>query len=88
MLKTTAGQLLINEALPEDLRDYARKLDKKGVKALFQKVQEKYPDKYREIAKSLSDVGHRVATESGGYSFGLSALRITPKAKALREQLA
>ena len=79
--------MLINEALPEDLRDYSRKMDKKGVKALFQAVADKYPDKYKEISKSLSDIGHRSATESGVYSFGLSALRLPPKAKALRDQL-
>jgi len=37
-METTLGQFLINEVLPEDLRDYNRVLDKKGVDALLQKV--------------------------------------------------
>lgn len=84
MLKTTLGQLLINEALPEELRDYDRVLDKKGVKALMQQVADKHPEKYRTIAKKLSDVGRSAAFTTGGYSFGLNALRQSTSAKQMR----
>ena len=75
MLRTTIGQLMVNETLPEDLRDYNRELDKKGIDALLQEVAEIHPEKYREIAKELSDVGRDVAYSSGGNSFGLQHLR-------------
>jgi len=42
-LKTTIGQLVVNHGLPEDLRDYSRVLDKKGLEKLLQTVAEKHP---------------------------------------------
>ncbi len=69
------------------MRDYNRKLDKKGTGALFQEVAAKYPDKYKDIAKSLYDVGRAAATESGGYSFGVDALSVPTKTRQLKEQL-
>lgn len=77
MIKTTLGNLLVNEALPDDLKDYSRILDKKGTGKLFQEIAEKYPEQYKSIAKRLSDIGRDAATESGTYSFGLDSL-ITP----------
>lgn len=64
-MRTTVGQLMLNEALPEDLRDYARKLDAKGTKELLRVVADKYPDKYRDIVKRLSDIGKDVSTYEG-----------------------
>lgn len=87
MLKTTIGQLMANETLPEDMRDYERVLDKKGIKNLLQEVAEKYPDKYRDISKRLSDVGRDAAFTTGGYSFGLGALRQSLAAKRMRLEL-
>lgn len=84
MLKTTLGQLMVNEHLPEGLRNYDRVLDKKGIKALLQEVAEKHPEQYRTIAKQLSDVGHNAAFTTGGYSFGLGALRQSLAARKMR----
>jgi DNA-directed RNA polymerase subunit beta' len=66
VLRTTIGQLMVNEALPEDMRDYGKVLDKKGIEKLFQEVAERHPEKYRDVAKRLSDVGADVAYASGG----------------------
>ena len=74
-LNTTIGQLLINRALPTDMRDYSRELNKKGVKDLLREVAEKYPDQYRTVAKRLSDVGREASYTTGGMSFGLRHLR-------------
>jgi hypothetical protein len=71
---------MINEALPEELRDYARVLDKKGVKELFTRLAEKHPDKYVDVAKTLMDTGRDFATQTNGYSFGLDALEKTAAA--------
>jgi hypothetical protein len=85
--RVTVGQLLINEALPEDLRDYSRPLDKKGLKGLLGELAAKYPERYREVSHRLNQVGENSAYESGGNSFGLSALRRARSADAIRGEL-
>lgn len=75
MLKTTLGQLLINDALPDDMRDYERVLDKKNMGTLATALAEKYPDRYREIMKKIHDVSRDVAYTSGGLSMGLQDIR-------------
>lgn len=77
-LRTTAGRVLANEALPERYRDYDRVLDGKGLSALMQRIAEEDPDAYRETAKRLSDVGRDVSYYSGGFSFGLASLKESP----------
>lgn len=78
-MNTTVGQILINEALPEDMRDYSRRLDKPGLKKLMQEVAEKYPDRYREVSQRLMMVGQSAAT-TGNFSFSLRDFQ-PPKAK-------
>ena len=55
-------------------------LDKKGMNALLRELAEKHPDKYVEVSKKLNDIGRTVATEFGGYSFGLQHLAKSPVA--------
>jgi DNA-directed RNA polymerase subunit beta' len=87
MIQTTVGQLLINESLPADLRDSTRVLDKKGLFALLEKLAIKYPDRYREVTKQLTDISREVATESGGNSFGLADMRRAQAAAKYRQQI-
>lgn len=82
-LATTVGQLLVNEALPEDMRDYNRVFDKKGLSDLLAEVAEKHPDKYRDISFQLGQIGYEAAYNTGGNSFGLSAMK---KAKVARDR--
>lgn len=77
MLKTTLGQLLINEALPPDLRDYERVLNKKNMGALATQLAEKHPEKYRGVMKRLHDIAHEAAYNTNGLSFGLKDVRPT-----------
>ena len=86
-LTTTVGQLLANEALPEDLRNYGRRLDKAGVQNLLQEVAERYPDRYRDILHNLTDVGRDVAYSSGSQSFGIEHLKTSPPALAARKRI-
>lgn len=67
----TPGQLLIEEALPEDMRGRPRTLDGKGLRTLFQELAEKHPNEYREVTQRLMNVGREAMYTSGGYSFGL-----------------
>jgi DNA-directed RNA polymerase subunit beta' len=77
VLKTTLGQLMINEALPEDMRDYERVLDKKTMGALATDLAKRYPDRYREVMKKIHDVSRDVAYTTGGLSMGLKDIRPT-----------
>jgi DNA-directed RNA polymerase subunit beta' len=85
VFRTTVGQLLINEALPEGMRNYTRVLDKAGVRDLFEQIAKDHPDRYAEIAHDISNIGHSTATETGGYSFGVGAIR-TPASTRLAIQ--
>jgi hypothetical protein len=87
MLSGTFGQLLINDALPEDLKDYQRVLDKKGMNALLQEVARKHPDKYREVTFALQQIGQRSAQDQGGMSFGAQHLRRSKAANEVRKRI-
>lgn len=86
-LQTTVGQLMVNSALPRDMRDYNRTLDKKELSVLLRELAIKHPDKYREVSKRLSDIGWHAAYTTGGQSFGLRHLQVSPKAQAVRAAL-
>ena len=86
-LSATAGQLLINDALPPDLRDYSRVLDKKGLNSLFREVAQKHPDKYRDISFRLMTIGKLASQDSGGMSISLNHLQKSPAAKRQRQRL-
>jgi hypothetical protein len=87
ILRLTAGQLLVNEQLPPELRDYKRTLDKQGLKTLLSEVAQRYPEKYRDVSFALNKIGRRVALESGGNSFGLDHLSVSPVARKAREEI-
>ena len=82
--RATIGQLLVNEALPEQYRDYERVLDGKTVQKIMQNIAEKDPDKYRDVLKRLFDVGRDVSYKTGGFSFGLDSLSTSVAAKKIR----
>lgn len=87
MLKTTLGQLMINEALPPDLRNYDRVLDKKEMAKLGDDLARKYPDKYREIMKRLFDVGKDSSYTTNGLSFSLDNFKSPVAARELQAKL-
>lgn len=87
MLKTTLGQLLINEALPPQYRDHSRVLDKKGIADLMQRVATDDPDRYSEVVDKLMGVGRDVSTATGGFSFGLDDIRASAATKVSRRKI-
>lgn len=87
MLRTTVGQIMVNDALPEELKDYSRSLDSKTSAALMQTIAENHPEKYKAISKKLYDVGRDVAYSSGGFSFGLRDLRESKFATTSKAEL-
>src|SRR3990167_5423172 len=87
MQRTTLGKLLIEEALPEDMRGQAPVFDKKGTQAFFQRLGETSPEKYREVSAALMKVSAEAMTTSGGYSFGLRHLAVAQSAYKHRAAL-
>lgn len=64
-MKTKAVQLLVNSALPPDLRNYERELDSRHIGDLLAEIGRKYPDQFEGIAKRLSDVGRKASYLQG-----------------------
>lgn len=87
MKTTTVGRLMVNKALPEELRDDQRVLDKKGLSALLRQLAIEHPEKYREVSHRLSQIGWHAAYTTGGNSFGLQHLFTSKKALQLRQKL-
>ncbi len=86
-IRGTLGQVLINDALPKEMRDYSRVLDKKGMTNLLREVAQKHPDKYRDVSFRLQQVGGDSAQESGGMSFGLQHMRRSRAATETRQRI-
>ncbi len=87
-MRTTVGQMLINDALPEELRDYNRRIDKKSIRTLLGLVADKYPGKYNEVARAFMKLGAETATTYGREaSVSLDATRIGPNTRRMRDAL-
>lgn len=86
-METTIGQLLVNEALPPEYRDYNRVLDKRSTKQLFDRIAKERPEEYRDIAGKLADIGRKVSWSEGGFSTAVSHLQDSPRAAKLKLQL-
>lgn len=84
-MQTTLGQLLVNDALPEELRDYDRTLDKKQLNTLLHEVATRFPDRYPDIVKRLGDIGRRAAAETASGSFGAAHLTKAKAAQRYRQ---
>lgn len=86
-METTVGRLLIDRALPPQLRGRPGPLDGKAIAEMMGTLTND-SDEYRDTVKKLMDVGRDVAYNSGGYSFGLSDMLVPAetdiKRKALR----
>ncbi len=86
-ITTTLGKMLVNQALPEDMRDPGRVLDKKGVGKLFDDLAHKHPDQYRDVAHRLFRIGVESAYSSGGQSFGINHLSHSPIAAQIKRKM-
>jgi adenylate kinase family enzyme len=73
---------MIEDALPENMRGRNTVFNKSSLQTLLRELADKHPDKYVEVSQKLANIGRQVATETGGFSFGLGALTQTAGAKA------
>jgi DNA-directed RNA polymerase subunit beta' len=87
MLHTSAGRFLVNDALPEDLRDHNRVLDKKGLGGLLQQLADRHPDQYRDTLFRLTKLGHQTAQNVGGDSFDLHHFQPAASAVVMRQRI-
>ena len=87
-MATTLGKLLVEEAIPADMRDKERVFNKKGTVDFFQRLAEEHPDEYADVLQRLLDISRLVATEYGGMaSLKLRDLRLPPRTKEYRSKL-
>jgi len=85
---TTVGQFLINEALPEDLRDNQRVWTKKSMKAVMEELYRRHPEEYKKVVHDLYQIGRHAVTSYGGpASLSLDDLKVSPKLKEKKQQL-
>ena len=62
---TTVGQVLVNDALPPQFRDYERVMDSKGIESLLEQIAREAPEAYADVTKRLMDVGNDAAFDTG-----------------------
>jgi len=72
----TVGRILVNNALPTELRNDDITLDKKNINILLDKIAKTHEKDYGPIVSKLKDLGN-AASYSSGVSFGLSDLKLT-----------
>jgi len=85
-MKTTIGQVLVNESLPEDMRDYNRVWDKQTTKKVLKELADKHPELYRTTSHRLLQLGQHTST-AGNFSFSLSDFLPGQTKQKLRKEL-
>ena len=85
-MRTTLGQLLVNDALPEEFRDYNRRMDKKGMQELAARIAKEKPDAYKQVMYKLHQVGGEVSHATGG-SFKPSDMLLDSATQAKMDKL-
>lgn len=76
-METTVGQVIINDMLPEDMRDYNRTWDKKTKGKVLTDLARRHPDQFKEVSHNLLRFGAKAVYETGGQSFGIEDIAPT-----------
>ena len=89
MSSTTIGRLLLQEVVPEDMKDMLdTPLNKKGSAAFFDVLARRHPSEYVDVMHKMTQLADKVSTEYGRWtSLSLDDLELPPRAKAFREML-
>ena len=64
-LQTTVGRLLVNEVLPEELRDHNRVLMGADLDKVLEQVGREHPEQYREVSHALVQLGREASFREG-----------------------
>jgi len=84
-METTVGRILLDEALPPEMRDPQRKFDAAGVKALFTELAHKDPQAYVDVNLKLNRLAAEVSSKYGRTaSLSLNDLRTPDSIKKMR----
>ena len=87
-MASTLGQLLIADAIPEDMRDDSLVFTKKSSRKFFSELAEKHPDKYAEVLQRLNSISRTAGTEEGGMaSIRLDDLHLPESVQQYRNKL-
>jgi len=87
-MPNTLGQLLLYDAIPEDMRDDSRVFNTGASNRFFTELAEKHPEKYADILHSLNGISRIAGTEEGGMaSIRLQDLGLPAKVKEYRNNL-
>ena len=86
-MEATVGSIVINDLLPDDLKDYNRVLDKKTTGKLLTTLAKRYPDLYKDISHRLLQFGYQAAYLTGGQSFGLDDIKESSVVKEIRDKI-
>lgn len=81
------GQLLVNDLLPEDMRDYNRVISKGSMGKLMTELAKKHPDQYKEVSHKLLQLGYQAAYLTNGDSFTLKDMSPTAISKKMQKEL-
>ena len=83
---TTPGRLLIEDALPSDIR-VDQPWDVKTMREALRQLGERHPDKYRDVTYKLLKIATKVGTSTGGESFSVDHMETPEDVREAREQL-
>lgn len=64
-MRTTVGQIIVNDALPEKFRDYNRTIGADELEGLLKQVIQEDPDSYKDVSFNLMKIGAKAAYENG-----------------------
>jgi len=64
-MQTTVGQILVNEILPENYRDYNRSMGASEAKAVLTRMARENPEKYKEVSNKLVMLGAQSSFDEG-----------------------
>lgn len=84
-METTVGQVIINDMLPEDMRDYNRVWDKKTKGKVMTDLVRRHPDQFKEVSQNLLRFGAKAAYETGGQSFSADDIMPTKVSKEFQK---
>jgi DNA-directed RNA polymerase subunit beta' len=83
IIKSTVGKIIFNKVVPEDLRDYSKKMDKKALKKLLFNTFKKYGiDRTAELLDDIKDFGFHYSTISG-FTISIRDVVVSPKREAI-----
>jgi DNA-directed RNA polymerase subunit beta' len=84
-MKTTVGNILFNDILPQEMRDYSRELNKRKIYDILADLGKNYPKDYAVKVKKIKDLGDEVATVQGS-SFSLADFAPRKEAKEIQKK--